>query len=318
MARFRSVWLSAPLLFVCLGPAAHAQVKLEHKFPEGRKSTFKTTSKTHQILSIMGMDTETEAEESVVTTSSIGKRNADGTLPVAQKIESIRTQLTLPGGINVTFDSTDPNAKIDNPQLAFIGDVLKALVGMGYTIVLDAKDKVKFVEGTEAFDAKVEGLAPQAAAALRGRLSAEKIKQAFQQEIGSLPDVLARQGEPWEATDVMDLGYDQSLTLRKRYEYLGTVEKEGKSLDKIGVRSLTVVYAMDPKSASPLKATKSDLKVESSEGTILFDREAGESIESTLVTRVKGDLTFEAGGKELPSTLDLTLDVSSKREPTKN
>lgn len=182
----------------------------------------------------------------------------------------------MPGGINVTFDSAEPNAKIDNPQVAFLGDVFKALVGVGYTIVLDAKDKVKFVEGTEAFDAKIEGLDPKAAAALRGRLTAAKIKQAFEQEIGNLPEVLARQGEPWEVTEVMDLGYDQSLTLRKRFEYLGTVEKEGKQLDKIGVRSLTVVYAMDPKSSSPLKVTKSDLKVDTSEGTILFDREAGE------------------------------------------
>jgi hypothetical protein len=305
------------LIFACAVPAAQAQVKLEHKFPEGTKSSFKSTTKTHQILSIMGMDIETEAEESVVISSAIGKRNADGTLPVVQKIESIRSQLSLPGGINVTFDSADPNAKIDNPQVAFLGDVFKALVGVGYTIVLDAKDKVKFVEGTETFEAKLDALDPKAAAVLRGRLSAEKIKKAFEQEIGSLPEVLARQGEPWETTEVMDLGSDQSLTLRKRYEYLGTVEKEGKSLDKIGVRSLTVVYAMDPKPDSPLKVTKSDLKVDSSEGTILFDREAGDKIESTSVTRIKGTLTLEAGGKELPSTLDLTLDVSGKSEPIK-
>ncbi|WP_406696934.1 DUF6263 family protein [Singulisphaera sp. Ch08] len=311
----RRTWLATLAIFLTAVPAAQAQVKLEYKFPEGRKSTFKTTAKTHQILSIMGMDVETEAEESVVTSSIIGKRNADGTLPMTHKIESIRTQLSLPGGINVTFDSADPNGKIENAQVAFLGDVFKALVGVSYSVVLDAKDKVKFVEGTETFDAKLDGLDPKAAAVLRGRINAEKIKQAFEQENGNLPDVLARQGEPWEATEIMDLGYDQSLTLRKRFEYLGTVEKNGKTLDKIGVRALTVVYAMDPKSASPLKATKSDLKVESSEGTILFDREAGEKIESTMVTRIKGNLTLTANDKELPTTLDLTLDISGQREP---
>ncbi|SIO65708.1 hypothetical protein SAMN05444166_7801 [Singulisphaera sp. GP187] len=312
----RRAWLPALILVVGVLPTAQAQVKLEHKFIEGTKSASRTTTKTHQILSIMGMDLETNADESVLTTSSIGKRNADGTLPIAQKIVSIRSQLTLPGGISVTFDSADPNVKIENPQVAFLGDVFKALVGVEYTVVLDAKDKVKFVEGTETFDAKLDGLDPKAAAMLRGRLGAEKIKQAFEQEIGNLPTVLARQGEPWEATSTLDLGSDQTLTFRKRYEYLGTVEKAGKSLDKIGVRSLTAVYAMDPKSASPLKATKSDLTVESSDGTILFDREAGEKVESTTVTRIKGNLTLEAGGKELPTTLDLTLEFSDKREPT--
>lgn len=292
-------------------PPAQAQVKLEHKYPEGTKSTVKTTTKVHQTLSIGGMDIETKAEEVVVSTSTVGKRNEDGTLPVTQKVVSIRSDLELPGGINVTFDSADPNTKIDHPQLAFLGEVFKALVGVDYTIVLDAKDKFKFVEGTETFDAKLDGLDPKAAAVLRGRLSTEKIKRAFEQERGSLPSVLARQGEPWETTEVMDLDSGQTLTFGKRYEYLGTVEKDGKSLDKIGVRVLTVVYAMDPDSPSPLKATKSDLKVESSEGTTLFDRDAGKSVEESLVTRIKGNLTFTAGDKELPATLDLTLDTGS-------
>jgi hypothetical protein len=306
--------LPALVLVGTVVPTAQAQVKLEFKFPEGTKSSFKTTSKTHQILSIMGMDIETEAEESVVTNSTVGKRNADGTLPLAQKIVSIRSQIALPGGINVTFDSADPNAKIDNPQVAFFGDVYRTLVGVGYTIVLDPKDQVKFVEGTETFEAKLDGLDPKAAAMLRGRLSAEKIKRSFEQELASLPSVLARQGEPWETTEIHELGFDQTLTFRKRYEYLGTVEKGGKQLDKVGVRDLTVVYAMDPKSSSPLKASNSDLKVESSEGTILFDREAGEKVTTTMVTRIKGTLTLTAGDKELPSTLDLTIDTAGQRE----
>src|SRR4051794_17701366 len=101
----RRIWLPALVIVGSVVPTAQAQaqVKLEHKFPEGTSSSFRTTSKTHQILSIMGMDIETEAEESVVTNSTVGKRNPDGTLPVAQKIVSIRSQLALPGGINVSF-----------------------------------------------------------------------------------------------------------------------------------------------------------------------------------------------------------------------
>ena len=40
---------------------------------------------------------------------------------------------------------------------------------------------------------------------------------------------------------------------------------------------LEVKYDQDPKSKLPVKVVKSDLKVESSEGTILFDREEGHS-----------------------------------------
>lgn len=310
----RRALVSALVLTIAVASTARAQVKLEYKYAEGTKSTSRTTTKTHQVLSIMGMDVETEAEESVVTSSTIGKRSPDGTLPVTQKVESIRSQLTLPGGINVTFDSADPNAKIENPQFAFLGDVFKALVGVGYTVVLDEQNKVKFVQGTETFDTKVDGLDAQAAALLRGRLSAEKIKRAFEQSHANLPKVLAREGEPWESTEINDIGGGQSLTFRKRYEYLGTVQRDGKQLDKIGVRALTVEYAMDPNSQSPVKATKGDLKIDKSEGTLLFDREAGQMLEGQEITRIKGDLTLTAGGKELPSTLDLTFDTSHRKE----
>src|SRR5438309_1002007 len=83
-------FLPALVLLALAAPPARAQVKLEYKFPEGTKSSHKTIAKIHQVLSIMGMNIETEAEESVVSSTTIGKRNTDGTLPVAEKVESIR------------------------------------------------------------------------------------------------------------------------------------------------------------------------------------------------------------------------------------
>lgn len=304
----------AAVLVAGVGSVARAQVKLEYRFPEESKSSHRTEVKTHQILSIMGMDVETSAEETIVTSTAVGKRKPDGTLPIIEKIESLKAQIELPGGINITFDSSNPEAKIDNAQLAFLGDVFRAVTGAGYTLVLDAKNKVKFVEGTEALEAKFASLEPSAAAVLKGRMSTEKLKHAFEQSHGNLPDVLARPGEPWEVTETMDIGGDQTLTFRKRYEYLGTAEHGGKKLDKIGVKAQAVTYAMDPNSQNPVKATKSDLKVDSSDGTLWFDRDAGQVVESRQVTRVKGDLTLNVNDKDLPSTLDLTLEVGTSRQ----
>jgi hypothetical protein len=61
--------------------------------------------------------------------------------------------------------------------------------------------------------------------------------------------------------------------------------------------------------------TKSDLKVESSEGTILFDREAGVTVEHVDKTRIKGDMTMTVANQELDVKLDLTLE--SKRSVAK-
>ena len=61
--------------------------------------------------------------------------------------------------------------------------------------------------------------------------------------------------------------------------------------------------------------TKSDLKVESSEGTILFDREAGRVVESRGKLHVKGSMTLSAGGQELPGELDITMETTSELQP---
>src|SRR4051794_17971850 len=95
-------------------PAARGQGKLEYKFPEGKKLTYKTTTKTHQVLTLMGMEIPSDVEGAVVSSRTIGKRRGDSTLPVEEKVESSRTEMTLPGGINVTYDSNNPDAKIDN------------------------------------------------------------------------------------------------------------------------------------------------------------------------------------------------------------
>ena len=61
--------------------------------------------------------------------------------------------------------------------------------------------------------------------------------------------------------------------------------------------------------------TKSDLKVESSEGTILFDREQGCVVESRDKTQIKGSMTFSAGGMELPGQLELSIQTNVQLQP---
>jgi hypothetical protein len=60
---------------------------------------------------------------------------------------------------------------------------------------------------------------------------------------------------------------------------------------------------------------KSDLKIESSKGEILFDREEGVVVERSDVTRMKGTMDFKAGDQDIPGMLDLTLDSATKSQP---
>jgi hypothetical protein len=301
-------------LALAFSQAAQAQVKLEYKFPEGKKLTYKTTTKTHQILTINGMEIPTDAEETSVGSQTVGKRREDSSLPIASKVESLRVDVTTPVG-NITFDSSDPNAKIDNDQLAFLSEVFKMAGEIEYTVVLDGQNKAKAVEGTEKLLEKADKLTPQARDAIRSRVESDKLKTQFEQSHRNLPDVLARSGEPWERTEIMEIGGGQTLTFRKKYEYAGTEKKGDKTLDKITSKAIEVKYSMDADAPSPLKVTKSDLKIGSSDGTILFDREEGCVVEAKGKTQIKGSMTFTIQGQELPGELDLTLQSTAQLQP---
>ncbi len=294
---------------------SQAQVKLEYKFPEGQKLTYKTTSKTSQVLTLMGQGIETESKETVINTSTVGKKRADNTVPVEEKVDSLKAELSLPGGMTISFDSKDPNSKIDNPQFSFLSDVYKLFSQLAYTVVLDSQLKVKAVEGTEKLLEKADALNELGKQSVRNRLDSHRLKTQFEQTHGNLPEVLARPGEPWERTERLELGGGQTLTFHKKYEYAGNEKRGAATLEKINVKITEVTYAMDPNSPSPLKVTKSDLKVESGTGTILFDREGGHVVTANGKTHIKGSMAFTAAGQNIPGELDLTIEFNTELQP---
>jgi Family of unknown function (DUF6263) len=293
--------------------AAQAQVKLEYKFPEGKKLAYKKTSKTLQTLTLMGMNIESEEERSEVVLFTIGKHHGDS-LPVAWNVESLRVEMSLPSG-KFIFDTRDPKARIDSPGPVFLNEMYNLESQLAFTVLLDKNNKVKAVEGAEKLQGKVEKLGPDAREQMTKRFESEKLQRNFEQEFQALPDVLARPGESWERTQITDLSAGPAMNYRKKFEYMGTEKRRGETLDKINSKVIEVKYNVDPASNLRLNPVKSDLKVESSVGAILFDREAGHMVGSTERVRIKGDVTFSAQGQELPSKLDLSIETSVQLQP---
>jgi hypothetical protein len=303
-------------LAVLNGPqSAQAQVKLEYKFQEGKKLTYKMTSKKHQSLTFMGMEIESGEERALVESLTIGKRRGDRTLPIARKVESLRIEMSLPGGNVLTYDTAKPDSKIDAKGFAFLGDIFKLAGEVAYTVVLDDHNKVKTVEGIEKIKDTLEKLDPKTQEMIRNEYEVGTLKRSFEQAIQILPDILARPGEPWERIEIIEGDSGQTLSFRRKYEYLGTEKKGEKTLDKIGSKVLEIKNNINPSSNLPMKIVKSELKVESSEGRILFDREAGHLVSLGEKVRIRGNVTYSANGMDIPSTLDLSIETNVDLQP---
>jgi hypothetical protein len=291
--------------------ASLERVKLEFKHKEGSSTTLKTTSKVDQVLTVAGQNLETKANSTVTLTNTVGKRAADGRLGIEQRVDALTIQLALPMGGSLEFDSANPAPQSDNPRMQARIDAYKARVGSSHTIVLGKDNEVIAVEGTEKV---LEKASPAAAEILRGEIKPDIAKRNAEQGFGIFPKEPVDIGDVWTRNSITRIGGGQ-MKFETRFEYLGTENKGGLNLDRIATSAFGVTYTMDPDAPTQLKITRSDLKIESSKGAILFDRSRGQTFESSSTTRIAGDLTMEINGMEIPGRLDLTLESSSAVQP---
>jgi hypothetical protein len=284
------------------------EVRLERKYLPETTATTHIEASTKQILTIAGMDLESLTSRFIITTSKTEKRNEEGILPIITTIDKLQVNLSLPGGLQVMFDSGDPEKKAENALLEPLLDVLRVAAKAKTTTLIDKDNQIKAIEFPDNPAEKVGD-------DFKSQFDPEKRKKAVENERGSLPDKPVKPGDSWTHTSEADIGGGQTLTLETRYEYAGTEQKEGKTLDKITLKTTTVTYAMDPNSKSQLKVKSSELKVASSEGSILFDRGKGAIVESVSKLRITGDMKTEINAMELPAKLDLTIDTKTSLQP---
>ncbi|MCA9147131.1 MAG: hypothetical protein H6823_18965 [Planctomycetaceae bacterium] len=286
-----------------------AQVKLEHKFPDGRKTTQNKYVKVEQTLTIAGMEIPSTSEQNVTSSEMNGKRKADGTLESVHKIESLQSTIEV-AGMKLKFDSVNADAPPPGTALDALIDVLKAVAGSSWTVTYGQDNSVLSVTGGE--DA-LKNLPEALRAATAKQFSDEHLTNESNQEMRVLPDGPVKQGDSWEREETVFFDSYQSMTFTTVYKYEGTIEKDGKTLDQISSKTTTVSYAMAGESPSPLKIVDSQLKVTDSGGTLLFDRAAGMVIDRKDIKHISGSLKCEINGMELPGKLELTFEATMNR-----
>jgi hypothetical protein len=306
--RFLAV-LTASALVVC-SPAS-AQVKLQPKLNEGSDVSYEVSVLTNQVLTIAGMEFKTSVDSGETHTTTTGKWNAEGIIPIKIKTDSQRLNLTVPGGGQLLFDSSLNVAKTEQRELEPFIDMLRAMAGSTYTLLVDRKGEVTGVEGVQ----DILGRTPaKAAELLKAQLSVDKLKREFRESAESLPTDAVKPGDTWERTVTLDLGAGQVMKVERRYEYKGAADRNGRSLDEIEVVDKRIAsFEIEANDAFPAKVANSELSpADDSKGRVYFDRELGIEVESQHQLHIKGKMTLTIQGMDLPTDLDLTIDSKSK------
>lgn len=302
--------LAVAMLFVGVAGAAAADTKIVYnpKYAEGGKTTIEIETIVDQVMTIAGMDIETEVEQFMIMKQVTGKQKDDGSWPVTSHFEKMQANMKLPGGLELNFDSGDPNKKSDTPELEPVLKLFRAIAQAKFTMIIAKDHKVKSIayEGNP-----LEGLDE----ALKKEADLEQYKMVAKNELARFPKEAVKKGDTWKRTEESGLGSGQTLTFEREYKYLGAEEIDGKTYDKIGATSLTVKLKVAEDSPSPLKILSSELKVKSSEGTLFYDRELKMITKFTEKVRIQGDMKVSINGMEFPGELDLTMKSGSKTVP---
>jgi hypothetical protein len=291
---------------------APAQVTLKHKFPDGRASTTEATIKTSQTLTLGGNELLSGSEQTLTVTATNGQRAADGTLIVKNKIASLKTSVTLPGGAELEFDSTNPDADPPGTQFDFLLDTFAATAKSTWETVMNKDNRVVAVKGR---DAAYADLPQNIRDAMKAQIDPEYLKTAANDEFAKLPSEPVSPGDSWERTNTLRLDSGQRLKFTNNYTYEGRVQQDGKNLEKIASKTTEVAYFVEGE--SPLKVLASDLKVAASEGVLMFDPAYGQVISQHSKVQIKGSLKLEVMGMEFPGQLDLTMEnhITQKEVP---
>jgi hypothetical protein len=299
----RLICLTIP--FVVSSAVASAQVTLQQKYPEGSKFVTHSEQKSKQTLTLAGMDLDTKSTTFVVGTTTISNRAADGSLTIEEKVDSMQTEVSFPGGLTLSFDSSNPDKKAPIPDLEPLLEGLRAASRLPMTLELDAKNKIRRVKLP---DGEFEKL-PEAA---KDRFNPETLQKASEQSTAFLPDTPVNVGDSWERSNDANMGEGQVLTFRTKFEYAGTITQDDMTLDKITGKVFEVSYAVN---GNPMLQVKnSDLKVLESTGTYLFDRERGVMLSRSTKVQIAGPLTLVFNNAELKGKVDLTMEDSAVRQ----
>lgn len=282
-----------------------AQVSLEHKLREGSAYTKETSTRLNQKLVLAGMETDSAVDTRTISKSTVGKREADGSLRVQEKIESLQIGIDTMG-IDYTFDSANPDGTSNSP-VEFLREVHKAMAQRSTTLVFNKDNRVQSVE---CADNLLEKLPDEIQKLVKSQLDPENIKRTTNEELDQLPSQAVGKGDSWERTERINFGAGQVMTFVTKYQYEGTIEKDGRTLDKITGKVVSVQFGLED-SPLPLTLKGSDLKVSGSESTILFDRQLGMTVENQSSVTISGDILFATGGTDLPSKLELKIESST-------
>jgi hypothetical protein len=272
--RSSSKWLAVVVASGLFAGAAPAQTTLRFKFKEGEKFEYVSNLDQKMSMSVGGQDIDMkfnmvmDMRWETIKIDDQGKARA--------KVVVSRVKLSLEGGplgmIEVDSKSKD---EPDNPIGQIFDKMVKALGGAEMLFTADSTGDVTDAKMSEDAVKKLKDI-PGADKLGGDMLGPDSVKSMIE---GSMlipfPKDAISKGKDWSKKQDVKTAMGR-MTGMNKYVYEGTIEKNGKKLEKIAVK--TEDMKIEPAGNQPLKAK---LKSNNTKGYLLFDNTTGRIAEAS-------------------------------------
>lgn len=298
------------LLFVAaVSQVKGEEVNLAPRYDKGDKFVYEVETGVDQTLTLAGMNIETKASSFEIRHKEITEKTQDGGSKQKNYSSKMQFELTLPGGITVSFDSDNPDKESEVPELNDLLKMLKIASKMELIAEVDKQGQLK------EFSVKAEGL-DAISDAFKSHLDADNLKKQMKQELNSIPAEPVEPGDTWTRAEVFDAGSGQIFTYTTTYKYEGRVQEKGKTFDKVTATYAQPTFEIQAGSPLPIGSKSSELSMDGSTNTILRDIENHHVSQSTGEIVFKGKIVLtDPNGNEIPGELDLKIKSKTMRRP---
>ncbi len=277
---------------------ASAQVKLSFNPEKGTK--YQYTQETVQLLkqTAMGQEIPMEMDVTMSYIMNIKEKNTKET--VAQCTYQDISYVLSSAMMKMGYDSKNP---LENPSEMdkMMGKMLGSLIGKPFEMHIASDGSVSSVTGMDAIAESMSQavaadgpMAMQVGASMKQQFNNETIKNQFEQSLKIYPANLVKEGDSWEASQVMSVS-GMNLEMKTKY----TLKNVQRNTASIGIES---VISMVP--SAGMEGKLSGIQT----GTMEVNVKTGMPISSELSQNIKGSL--KANG------MDVLMDIASKTKTT--
>ena len=303
----KQILLPTIALAFFITPFVGAQVVIKPR-PQA-PGTFETqvTLNLTQKLTIMGQELDTGQSRKATTKTVVSQPDSDGNITYSVTNSTFENTMTLPGGIELKYDSKGEN-KPQGTQVDFLIPVFDALAKATTTIVYDKEGGIKSIKIKSE---ELDKLDEQAKALVGSDLDSDTIEANARNELDEFRSEAVKPGDRWEDTTTMNLGGGAVFELDVTKKYVGVVIQDGKKLHKVEASYTDVDFEQPAPSPGAPAVTDSDLEITTGTAILLFDAEKGQVVSNKMTLNVKGAITLTVANMDLPAELKLDMSISN-------